>query len=302
MSQSSVATPPADDGGLSHIVLPVLFVIIYGSGFVGAKYGLPYCEPLTFLALRFVIAGSVIALIALATGAPWPKSWQEAGRIAIAGMLTVATFSVGVFVAINLGISPALSALVIALQPILVAAFARRVLGEKITTPQWIGLAMGLVGVAFVVAHKVRFSPDNIFALGMCVIALLGLSFGNIYQKRNCSNMNIFTGGAIQSGASCLVCLPLALIFETMQVTWDPKFLGALGYMSIGVSCGALSLLYIMIKRGEVSKVASIFYLVPVSAAIVSYFLYDEKIDLQVAFGISIIAVGVILANRQVAK
>jgi len=279
-------------------ILPLLFVLLYGSGFVGAKYGLPYCPPLTFLVLRFLIAASVAVMIALAIDAPWPETRKEALNIAIAGCLTVGVFSAGVFVAISVGLSPALAALIIALQPILVATVARKMLGERLSYSQWTGLAFGLVGVAFVVSHKLSFNSTHMLGLAMAVLALLGLGFGNIYQKRNCSRMNVFTGGAIQSCASMLMTLPFAYSFETMNVTWTPQFMSALAYMSIGVSIGALSLLYIMIGRGEVSRVASIFYLVPVSAAIVSYILYNEKIDLQVAIGIAIISLGVILANR----
>ncbi len=276
--------------------------MLYGTGFVGAKYGLPYAEPVTFLVWRFAIAACVVAGIGLFFKANWPKSWREAFHIGVAGMLTVGTFSLGVFVAIDMGLSPALSALIIALQPVLVAVVARRMLGESLKLFQWLGLVFGLIGIVFVVSQKLDFTSVHMTGLGMAVIGLLGLSFGNLYQKRFCADMNIFSGGAIQSFASCIMCLPFAFTFETMQVEWSVQFMGALGYMSIGVSVGALSLLYVMIRRGEVSRVASIFYFVPVSAALVSSFLFEEKIDLPVAIGISITALGVMLVNRQSKK
>ncbi|WP_417832328.1 DMT family transporter [Terasakiella sp.] len=291
-----------NEGHIHSIAFPFIFVMLYGTGFVGAKYGLPYAEPVTFLVWRFAIAACVVAGIGLFFKANWPKSWREAFHISVAGMLTVGTFSLGVFVAIDMGLSPALSALIIALQPVLVAVVARRMLGESLKLFQWLGLVFGLIGIVFVVSQKLDFTSVHMTGLGMAVIGLLGLSFGNLYQKRFCADMNIFSGGAIQSFASCVMCLPFAFAFETMQVEWSVQFMGALGYMSIGVSVGALSLLYVMIRRGEVSRVASIFYFVPVSAALVSSFLFEEKIDLPVAIGISITALGVMLVNRQPKK
>ena len=285
--------------GLYSVGFPFLFVMLYGTGFVGAKYGLPYASPITFLVLRFAIAACAVAALGLFFGAVWPKSWREVFHIAVAGILTVGTFSIGVFVAIDMGLSPALSALIIALQPVLIALVARRVLGETLSMYQWGGLGLGLLGILFVVSQKLDFTSVHMAGLLMAVIGLLGLSFGNLYQKRFCANMNIFSGGSIQSIASCIVALPLALLFEDMTVEWTFEFITALAYMSIGVSIGALSLLYVMIRRGEVSRVASIFYFVPVSAAIVSSLLFEEVIDLQMAIGIAITALGVMLVNRK---
>lgn len=284
---------------VAHLAFPLMFVALYGSGFVGAKFGLPYAPPMTFLVLRFAIAAAAVALIARAVGAPWPNSWREAGHMMVAGSLTVGTFSAGVFVAINLGLSPALSALIIALQPILVAIGARSMLGERLRPAQWAGLALGLIGVAFVVSQELSFTAVHMTGLAFAVLGLVGLSLGNLYQKRFCAEMNIFAGGAIQSAASLLICLPFALMFESMQVEWTPEFAGALAYMAGGVSIGALSLLYVMIRRGEVSRVASIFYFVPVSAAVVSFILFGDKIGGATAVGIVVTAVGVTLVNRQ---
>lgn len=293
--------PPShtpDTTGAFHVALPLLFVVLYGSGFVGAKYGLPYCEPLTFLALRFAIAFSLIAALGVALRTTWPRSWLEAAHIAVAGLLTVGTFSAGVFVSLKLGISPALSALIIALQPILVTLGAQRLLGERARPFQWIGLMLGLLGVALVVWHKVTFDSTHTMGVAMSVVGLIGLAAGNLYQKRFCSHMSVITGGAIQSGVSALATLPLAITFEAMHVDWNPHFIGALLFMAIGVSIGALSLLYMMIRRGEVSKVATIFYLVPVSAAAVSYVLFGERFDTVAMGGVAIVAIGVTMVLR----
>ena len=169
--------------GDSQLILPLMFVMLYGSGFVGAKYGLPYSPPLTFLALRFGLAAALISLLAIALRARWPGSLLEMLHIATAGALTVGMFSAGVFVSISVGLSPAISALIIALQPILVAVFASSLLGESLIRRQWIGLAMGLLGVTFVVWHKVDSSTLQLFGVGMSVIGLFGVTFGNIYQR-----------------------------------------------------------------------------------------------------------------------
>lgn len=283
--------------GASKFVLPLMFVALYGSGFVGAKYGLPYSPPLTFLVLRFGLAAALITLLAIIFRARWPGSLLEVLHIATAGVLTVGVFSAGVFVSISVGLSPAISALIIALQPILVAVFASSFLGESLMRRQWIGLAMGLIGVTFVVWHKVDLSTFQLFGVAMSVIGLLGVTFGNIYQKRFCANMSLFPGGAIQSATSAMILLPFAVGFEHMEVIWDIKFVIALSYMAIGVSMGALSLLYMMIRRGDISRVASVFYLVPVSAAITSYFLYGETFDTPEIVGVLVVAVGVYLVN-----
>ena len=276
---------------------PFLFVVLYGSGFVGAKYGLPYSSPLSFLTLRFMIAGLLFAIIVLLLKLPIPNL-KNIIHISIAGSLTVAAFSIGVFISIDMGLSPALSALVIALQPILVGVFASRMIGERLQQSQWLGLIFGLIGVAVVVAHNIDTESVGVLSISMSIIGLLGLTAGNLYQKRFCSEMNIITGGSIQSLASGIICLILLVLFDEYSVEWTPQFIGALTYMTLGVSLGALSLLYIMIRRGEVSKVASIFYLVPVSAAITAYFLYGETFDLFTLVGAVIIFIGIYLTNR----
>jgi drug/metabolite transporter (DMT)-like permease len=283
-----------------HLVMPIIFVILYGSGFVGAKLGLPYAEPLTFLVWRFVITTILLTLIAIFLGSPWPRKISEIMHLMVAGLLILATFSAGVFVAIYLGISPGVSALIIALQPILVALGVGPILGEKIFLRQWCGLVLGLIGVALVVSHKLTFDHAHVLGFFMAILGLLGLTAGNLYQKRFCSQMNIFTGSVIQSFSAGIAVLLGALIFESMKVEWTDQFVFALGWMSIVVSIGALSILYLLIRHGEANQVASIFYLVPVSTTLISFFIYFEPIDLMVILGISVIAIGILLTRKKV--
>ena len=286
-------------GAMHRIVMPLVFVTLYGSGFVGAKLGLPYAEPLTFLAWRFALTCALLTLLSLWLKAPWPRSLREIGHMMVAGVLLVGVFSGGVFVAINLGVSPAVSALIIALQPILVALGAGPILGERVLARQWLGLSMGLVGVGFVVFQKLSFSQTHMLGFIMALVGLSGLTAGNLYQKRFCSTMNIFTGGVVQSAAAGVACLVGALAFESMTVLWSGQFVFALVWMAVVVSIGALSLLYVLIRHGEMSQVASLFYLVPVSAAVLSYLIYHETISAMGMLGIALTGLGIMLVSKK---
>ncbi|WP_122893971.1 DMT family transporter [Arcobacter peruensis] len=278
-------------------ILPFLFILLYGSGFVFTQYGLENSSPMAFLAIRFIIAFWILLILSVVLKVSWPKNIKEFIHIAIAGSLTVGTFSIGVFLSISYGIDASLSALVIALQPILVAVLAWKFLNEERNTKIIFGFLLGFIGVFFVIAQKI----DNIdLSIGILYsfLALLGLSIGNIYQKKHCLNMNLFSGGAIQTLASTILVLPF-LYYEDINIVWNSDFIIALLYMSVGVSIGALSLLYIMIKNADVSKVSSIFYLVPLSAVFISYLLFDAQIDLVTILGITIVLFAIVLINKK---
>jgi len=227
---------------------------------------------------------------------------KEVFHIAVAGSLTVAIFSIGVYLSINEGVSPSLNALIIALQPALVSILAIKFLGENIRLRHWIGLLIGFVGVCFVVISKFEFNSPEMFGILMTVFALLGLSFGNLYQKKYCSNMNLFSGGVIQTLASSLLVLPLMLAFEDIRVDWNLDLIYAVLYMSVAVSIGALSVLYVLIQQAEVSKVSGMFYLIPVCAVVMSYLFFDEKIEISVLVGIVTVLIGISLINKKPKK
>jgi len=273
-------------------------MFLYGSGFIFTQYGLQNSSPMAFLGIRFFIAFWILLVIAYILKVPIPKSKKDFFQIALAGSLTVGTFSIGVFMSISYGVSGALNALIIALQPIIVTFLALNFLGEEINKRVWVGLIIGFIGVGFVVISEFDLSFDSIIGVFWSVVGLLGLSFGSLYQKKYCTDMNLYSGGAIQTLSSTILVIPF-LFFEDIHVTWNNDFLIALLYMAVGVSIGALSLLYIMIKNGEVSKVSSIFYLVPVSAAIVSFFLLGEKMELNVIIGIATVITGITLINKK---
>lgn len=286
----------------SNFLLPFLFITLYGSGFVATKYGLLNASPLAFLLIRFFIAFILLGFLSYILEVSWPKNMKEVFHIAVAGSLTVAVFSIGVYISINLGVSPSLNALIIALQPAVVTILAMNLLDEKISNKHWMGLLIGFIGVSFVVISKFDFSSTEMLGILMSVFALVGLSVGNLYQKKYCSHMNLFSGGVIQTLASSLLVLPLMLMYEDIRVDWNMDLMYAILYMSVAVSIGALSVLYILIKKGEVSKVSSMFYLIPVCVAIMSYVFFDEEIDMNVFIGIVTVLVGISLINKKEKK
>jgi drug/metabolite transporter (DMT)-like permease len=283
---------------IKKLILPIGFIFLYGSGFIFTQYGLENSTPMAFLSIRFFIAFCILLIIASILKVQWPNTLWEFIHISIAGMLTVGTFSIGVFMSISYGISGSLSALIIALQPILVSFLAIKFLKEKANNKLWLGLTIGFIGVNIVVISNIDTSVTAIAGITWSFVALLGLSFGNLYQKKYCQNMNLFSGGAIQTLSSTILVVPF-LLYEDIRIIWNTEFFIALLYMSIGVSIGALSLLYIMIKNGDVSKVSSIFYLVPVSAAIVSYFLLDEVFKISILVGIITVLIGILLIHKK---
>lgn len=276
--------------------LPIFFVILYGSGFVFTQYGLKNASPMLFLLIRFFIAFLILFSISYVFKLFKNITFIQTFHISMAGMLTVGVFSIGVYLSISLGISASLSSLIISLQPLLVMMLASVFLKERITFMMYLGVVLGFVGITFIVGLNIQNSSFQ--AVLLSVFALLGLSFGNTYQKKFCSSMNLFAGGTIQTLASSILVLPF-LYFEKPYLNFNLEFIIALAYMSIAVSIGALSILFIMIKKSEVSKVSSVFYLVPISAVILSYFLLDKQINISVIGGIIVSLLAIFLINKK---
>ena len=295
----SIPGSTAKSGAWPQFGLPLLFVTLYGSGFVGARLGLPHAGPFSFLALRFGLAALLLCTIALAIKAPWPQSQRDSLHIAGAGLLGIGVFSAGVFCSIALGVPPATSALIVALNPIMVAIGAGPLLGERVNGRQIGGLLLGFCGVYLVLHTRLHIDPAYLNAVLLSVVALAGLACGNLYQKRCCSSMNIFTGGAIQSGVSAVAMLAGVWFFDESPVQWTGEFVVALLWMTIGVSLGAVSILYLLIRRAEISRVASVFYMMPVSAAITAYVLFGQTLETTALAGIGVTAMGVMLAMRR---
>ncbi len=277
---------------------PAVFVILWSTGFIGMRLGTPFAEPFTFMAWRMLIVVSLLSVAVLLTRAPWPTSRGEVAHIAIAGLLTHATYLCGVLYAINLKLPLGFVALIAGLQPILTAVFANLFLHERLNARQWFGMALGLAGVVMVVLSKFSLGNFNAPALVCAGIALIGITFGTLYQKRFCSHMDLRTGGVIQFTATGLVMLALALLLETREVQWTGQFIFALFWLAVVLSIGAISLLYLMIRRGAASKVASLFFLTPSFTAVMAFALFDETLSWLAIGGLLVTAAGVALVMR----
>jgi drug/metabolite transporter (DMT)-like permease len=284
---------------LAPMLAPPVFVILWSSAFVGAKFGLPDADPLSFLFIRFVFVALAFSAIALAIRAPWPGTLREAANIGIVGALVHGVYLSCVFVAISRGLPAGLAALIVGLQPILTALLAGQLLGERVRKRQWVGLILGLSGVALVLWERSDFGDLEPVGVGLCVIALIAISIGTIHQKRSCGSMNLVTGSAIQAFTACVLTGLGALLLEPMRVVWSLEFSLALAWLVVGVSLGAFSLLMVMIKQGAAVKVISMFYLVPPTTALMAWIAFGEALGLLAAFGIAVTALGVALVVRQ---
>ncbi len=278
--------------------MPAAFVLLWSTGFIAAKAGLPHAGPFTFLLLRFLVVTSVLGCIALARGLPWPRDVGEILRTGFAGALIHGCYLGGVFQAIAFGVPSGIAALIVGVQPLLTAGLVGRYLGERVRGRQWFGLALGFAGVALVVANKLRLSADDVAGVACALAALAGITAGTLYQKRHLSTMNLITGSAVQFAACALLYLPLALVFEKMAVDWTKEFVAALAWLSVVLSIGAISLFHLLIRRGAAARVTSLFYLVPSVTAAIAYVLFGEQLGALAVAGMVVAAGGVALATR----
>jgi len=290
------------DGGRSGVLLGTiaapLFVVMWSTGFIGAKFGLPHAEPLTFLSIRFAIASAALALWSLAARSPWP-SGVEAAHLSLVGVFLHGGYLGGVFVAIWLGLGAAVSALVVSMHPILTVVLARWVLGERMTRVQWAGLALGVAGVVLVVGEKARMGTGDALGIGLCLGSLLSISVATLYQKRYCAHAPMRSGTAIQFAAALLALAPLALLLETNRVDWTGEFVFALGWLVVVLSLGAVGLLMVLIRQDSAGRVASLFFLVPPCTALMSWALFGETFGIFAIAGIVIAITGVALVMRK---
>ncbi|HSK39918.1 MAG TPA: DMT family transporter [Arenibaculum sp.] len=278
---------------------PVAFVGLWSTGFIGAKYGLPYAEPITFLLVRLSLVAALLCLLALATRAPWPRRAMDVAHVCVAGLLVHGAYLGGVFAAIDRGLPAGVTALVVGLQPLLTATLVGPLLGERVTSQQWAGFALGLCGVLLVVWEKLALGAGQAASLGLALFALLGITAGTIYQKRFCGGMDLRTGTAIQYAATSVPLAAIALTTETMAISWTGDFIFALAWLSLVLSVGAIFLLFLLIRRGAAAKVASLFYLVPPVTALIAWLMFDERLGPSALAGMAIAAAGVALVNRR---
>lgn len=277
---------------------PFLFVFLWSTGFIGAKYGLPYADALSFLLVRYFLVIGLMTALALATRAPWPGDPRRWLHIGISGVLVHAFYLGGVFVAIQHGLPAGITALVVGMQPLLTAFGAGMFLGEKVTPRQWGGLALGLVGVFLVLSGKVAADAPLGAVLIPAVVALLAITAGTLYQKKFCPSFDLRTGSVIQFlPTAALTALAIAL-FGEFRIDWAPPFVFALGWLVLVLSLGAISLLNLLIRSGSAINVASLFYLTPPTTAVIAWLLFGETLSGAALAGMVLAVGGVWLARK----
>ena len=272
------SSPSASADIRLSLAIPVLFVLLWSSGFIAAKVGVRDAGPLTFLTLRFSLVTVLMFIVAIAMRAPWPRSGREIGHIAVTGVLMQAGYFGGAWISMAMGVGAGVSALIVCLQPILTAFVAGPLLGERVGRRQWLGLALGFAGVALVVAKKLELGLGTPVAMGWSFFALLCITAGTLYQKRFCPHMDPRSGGIIQFGMGIIILAPLGLIFEDQAINWSVDFVVALVYVAVFLSLISITLLTIMIRRGQASRMTSLFFLVPPTAAAMAWVMLGESL------------------------
>jgi len=276
---------------------PLLFVLLWSTGFIGAKYGLPHAEPLSFLLVRYLLVLSLMTLIALATRAPWPKDGRQWFHIGVAGLLVHAVYLGGVFIAISKGLPAGVTSLVVGIQPLLTAVGAGWLLNETVLKRQWAGLVLGFVGVAMVVSGKLG-SGFGLAALWPALAALAGITAGTLYQKRFCPHFDWRTGAIAQFLPTAVATGLVVGLSDNFRVDWVPDFVFALSWLVLVLSVGAISLLNWLIRHGSAVNLASLFYLVPPCTALIAWFLFDERLAGMALVGMALAVWGVYLARK----
>ena len=278
---------------------PALFVLLWSTGFVGAKYGLPYAEPFTFLSLRLGLAAALLGALAIALHSAGMASRSQYGRASVAGLLLHGGYLGGVFYGISLGVPAGVAAVVVSLQPVLTAVLAARVLGERPTAGKWLGLALGVAGVVLVVGPGIADAgsaePIPMSGLVACLVALASGTLGTVYQKRHGDSIPLVWGTAVQYTAAAAVLVVIATATEEMSVRWTDEFVGAFLWLVLVLSIGAVLLLLLLLRRGTAAGVSSLYYLVPAATAVEAYLLFGERLSGLSLVGIGVTALGVAL-------
>ena len=286
---------------LAIAVAPVAFVLLWSTGFIGARYGLPYIEPMTFLGVRMLCVVAIMLVIALVSGARWPTG-REAGHSLAVGAMVHFLYLGGVFVAISQGVPAGVSALIPGLQPILTSTIANRFMGERVTRLQWLGLGLGLAGVVLVLHDRSIVLAGTPFGWAASVVSLLGITLGTLYQKRFCGAIDWRTGNLVQyAGAGTMFWLA-SFAFETRAIHWTGELVFAIAWLVLVLSIAAVALMYWLIRRSAATGFASLFYLVPAVTALMAFALFGERLDRLSVLGMLVCAAGVVLANRGAAR
>jgi drug/metabolite transporter (DMT)-like permease len=282
---------------------PVLFVLLWSTGFTGIRYGIPYAPPFTFIAIRMAIASVLLALISLAITKRFTRDLPTIGKSVLVGMTIHGAYLGGCFYGVKQGMPAGITALICSLQPVLVSVFSSIFFQEKLSPRKWLGLGLGLAGLVLVIAPKLQSSGEQGLPTAGVIavfIALLGGTSGTLLQKKFGSGVEVLSGTSWQYVATGILMGSLALIFEGDQsITWNASFIFSLIWLIVALSIGAILILYFLLARSSASSVSSLYYLVPAVTAVEAYFLFGEKIGLVTAVGTLVTIAGVALVVRQ---
>lgn len=288
--------------------MPAVFVLIWSTGFIVAKFGLPFAPPLTFLVIRYALSIACFLVWIRFSRARWPVGRRQWLHLAATGVLMHGGYLSGVWVAIKGGMGSGLVALIVGLQPVLTALWiswagssgnsSHGSSQTRVTPRQWMGLALGLGGLLLVVARKFGSGSEvTALTLGCAVFALFSITVGTLYQKHFVQPTDVRSANAIQLAAALLVTLPFTLL-ETEVIVWNPEFMGAMAWAVLALTLGGSSLLYLLIQRGAATSVTSLLYLVPPTTALMAWLLFGEAITVVTVVGTALTAVGVSLVVR----
>ena len=294
MSETAMSVPAAESVWLR--AMPLVFVLIWSTGFIVARYGMPYAPPMKFLAVRYALSLVCFALWVVLSRAAFPKQTSQWLHLGVIGVFMHAGYLGGVWAAVKLGMGAGLAALLIGLQPVLTALWiASR--GGQVASRQWLGLALGLAGLAMVVWHKLSLGEVHALNVTLALGALLCITIGTLYQKRFLQPCDVRSAIVVQLAAALAVTLPLAAL-EQEAIRWEAPLIGALAWSVLALSLGASSLLYLMIQRGAATVVSSLMYLVPPCTAATAWLLFDEPLGVLTLSGMALTALGVYLVVR----
>ena len=277
--------------------MPAVFVLIWSTGFIVARYGMPYAPPLKFLAVRYALSVLCFLVWVWAARARWPLERAQWGHLAVTGILMQAGYLGGVWAAVRAGMGSGLIALLVGIQPVLTAVWMS-MHGGAVSRRQWAGLALGFAGLVLVVLRKLEQGGEvSVLTMGLALMALFSITAGTLYQKRFVAPCDVRVAGAIQLGAALLVTLPFAAL-EADSIQWNLYSGGAMAWSVLALSLGGSSLLYMLIQRGTATAVTSLLYLVPPCTALMAWLLFAEPITAATLVGIAMTAAGVSLVVR----
>ena len=280
--------------------MPAVFVLIWSTGFIVARYGMPHAPPMKFLAVRYALSFLCFLLWIRISGVRWPQSRGQWAHLAVTGVLMHAVYLGGVWAAVKAGMGAGLSSLIVGLQPVLTAVWLSAS-GSRVTRRQWLGLSLGLAGLVLVVSRKFAQGSAGdtatAFNVALAVLALLAITIGTLYQKRFVQPCDVRSANAVQLLAALAVTLPLALL-ESEAMRWNTELAGAMAWSVLGLTLGGSSLLYLLIQRGAAASVTSLMYLVPPTTALVAWVLFSEPVTAVTLAGTALTAFGVSLVVR----